>query len=924
MPTNMRPDLTEGVASPAAAWANGARAGGRGDWAAAVLWLERAARLAPRDPRVALDLANARVALGGAAQLGLAGAAFEGLVERYDLAAGWLGLLTVRRLAGDHAGAAAALRGLLGRHCVPDDPGFRDVAALVAADGGFDGWSGVAVSGEVVAVAGGALGPPFDEAALARVEGVVMIVDGVLAGWASRPAAPGHTPALALFDAAGARLEIVFGQVLPPDEAAPFTRRHSFAVPASRLAGLAPPFRLAGPDGQEIFGSPADPRAEAAQKPVSATYRGPRVKILPPRANLAVLMPVFRDFAVTKAALDSVLAAVPAGVLVVVVDDASPEPALSAWLAVLAAEGRIVLKIHPQNRGFPAAVNTGLAAAPGCDILLLNADILLPPGAVPALTEAAYTAPDVGTVTPLSNEASILSVPGPAGQNPMPDLAAAGRLQMLSIQANGGRTAEIPVGVGFCLFMRHDCLAAVGGFRPEIFAQGYGEEVDFCLRARHAGFRHIAALGAYVAHRGGTSFRAAGRALNARNAAIISRLYPGYDGLIARHIAADPLRAARRRLDAARFSANRGERGAVLLISHDHGGGIARIIARDMQTIRESGRRALLLTPAIPEKPKDTSFPWETELTDAQPGGYPNLRYRFPAQAAELLELLAGEKVERVIFHHALGHHPAIRGIAAALAAPQDFVIHDFASFCPRITLLTRFSRTDPLRYCGEPNLAGCEACYAANGSETFERITPTALAARSASEFSRAQKIVAPSLDTARRITRHFPKTRPVVTPWEDDSEPVELAPPRQGGRRIVVVGGIGPAKGFDILMECARDAMRRRLKLEFFVAGVSEDDAELLETNRIFVTGPYKEGEATALIQSLGGDLAFLPSIWPETWCFALSEAWRAGLYTIAFDLGAQGERIKATGRGAVLPLGLPIPRVNDALLSWMPPQT
>ena len=42
---------------------------------------------------------------------------------------------------------------------------------------------------------------------------------------------------------------------------------------------------------------------------------------------------------------------------------------------------------------------------------------------------------------------------------------------------------------------------------------------------------------------------------------------------------------------------------------------------------------------------------------------------------------------------------------------------------------------------------------------------------------------------------------------------------------------------------------------------------------------------------------DLAFLPSIWPETWCFTLSEAWAAGLYAVVFDLGAQAERMRAS---------------------------
>jgi glycosyltransferase involved in cell wall biosynthesis len=148
-----------------------------------------------------------------------------------------------------------------------------------------------------------------------------------------------------------------------------------------------------------------------------------------------------------------------------------------------------------------------------------------------------------------------------------------------------------------------------------------------------------------------------------------------------------------------------------------------------------------------------------------------------------------------------------------------------------------------------------------------------------------------------------------------------VALQPPGAGNRRVAIVGGIGPAKGYDILMECARDVTRRNLKLEFIVVGATSEDTALMDTGRIFVTGAYAEGEATPLIRAINADLAFLPSIWPETWCFALSEAWQAGLYTIAFDLGAQAARIRATGRGAVLPLGLPAARINDALLSWQP---
>jgi GT2 family glycosyltransferase/glycosyltransferase involved in cell wall biosynthesis len=914
----MNADLNE---RRAAAWRNGLAAARRGDTAAGLLWLERAGRLAPRDPRIALDLANLRITIGGAAQLGLAAPAFEALAARHDIVAAWLGLLTVRRLLGDHAGAAAALKALLQRHCVPDDPAFPPVAALIAADAGFNGWSGMLPDGTIRREGGGELGPPFDDTLLLRVEGIVSVVGGGLAGWATRPAAPVAPPALTLTDAAGQALPIIFGKTLPGDEAAPFARRHGFAIPAPRLTDFQPPFRLTGPSGHDIFGSPVDPAALAAISPVAAACRGAAIAVLPPRAPVAVVMPVYRNLAVTRTAIDALSAAAGAGTKTIIVDDATPERPLAAWLDEVAAAGKILLLRHGRNQGFPAAVNTGLAAAAGCDVLLLNSDTILPPGALEALADAAYAAPDIGTATPFSNDATILNYPNPLGGNAMPDLAQTLRLQRLAASANAGGAVEIPTAIGFCMFIRHDCLAATGRFRADIFAQGYGEENDFCLRARQAGYRHVAAAGAYVGHQGGVSFGAAGRALNARNAALLERLHPGYDALIAAHIAADPLAAARHRLDLARFAEGRRDAGAVLLISHDHGGGVARIVARDMQTIRQSGRRPLLLSPTTRNDPEKTPFPWDAELTDGKPGKYPNLRFKLPDDFAPLIALLRAEKIHNAVLHHSLGHHPSVRGIAAALGIPQDLVAHDYASFCPRVNLLTRQNPGETLRYCGEPNLAGCTACYDALGDETFEGLPPAALVERSTAEFAAARRVIAPSPDTARRLARHFPKLRAEITPWEDDQRPVTLAPPRTGPRRIVIVGGIGPAKGYDVLLDCARDAIRRRLHLEFFVAGPSASDAELLDTGRIFITGPYQEGDAPSLIRSLDADLAFLPSIWPETWCFALSEAWRAGLYTIAFDLGAQAARIKATNRGAVLPLGLPIPRINDALLTWRP---
>jgi glycosyltransferase involved in cell wall biosynthesis len=130
-------------------------------------------------------------------------------------------------------------------------------------------------------------------------------------------------------------------------------------------------------------------------------------------------------------------------------------------------------------------------------------------------------------------------------------------------------------------------------------------------------------------------------------------------------------------------------------------------------------------------------------------------------------------------------------------------------------------------------------------------------------------------------------------------------------------VVGGLSGEKGYDILLACARDAAARRLPLEFTLVGHTADDARLLATGRVFVTGPYDDGNVVALIRAQHAGLGWLPSVWPETWCFTLSHLWRAGLAVAAFDIGAPAERIRATSRGWLMPLGLSPAAVNDALL-------
>ncbi len=810
------------------------------------------------------------------------------------------------------------------------------------------------------------LGSPLDIRAILRVEGFVEVADGRLTGWVWHPGEPERVPVVTLRSACGASLTVTMERFADHiTSEVPLARPRLLCLPPEAAAlerdGVV---RLLGDDGRDLLGSPLDPGLEgraavavallqarhSTQSRLPPAARGRTLAAageLPPflpvsawiagqapevgaAAPVDVVVPVYRHLRRTIECLESVLANVPAGTRLVVVEDASPDEALVQALVTLREAGRIHLLRHAANRGFPASANDGIASCPGRDVVLLNSDTLVAPGWLEALRRAAYAAPDIGTATPFSNDGSILSYPDRQVRNPMPDLAGTRRMMALAAATNGDAVHDIPTGNGFCLYLRRDCLDQVGLLREDLFAQGYGEENDLCLRARHLGWRHVAALGVYVAHAGQVSFGAARTDLMRRNLEVINRLHPGYDALILAHIAADPLAPARRALDLARWGQARRARAArdmapraALLITHAQGGGVERVVQERARQLRAQGLRPIVLRPD-----GDGVLVSDAALEE----GFPNLRYALPGEFEALVAMLVPEGVLHAEWHHLLGHHPLLRTLCRRLGVPYDAFIHDYAWFCPRIALIGPGGR-----YCGEPDVGGCEACIAIQGSSLDEPIAVRALLARSAAELRAARRVMAPSQDAAARIARHFAKVRAEVVPWEDDRPDLSLerlaavsslAPrptlERPGHRgqpggigRIAVIGGIGREKGYDVLLACLVEVRARALPLEFVVVGHTPDDAALMEAGCRFVTGEYREDDAVALIRSQEADLALLPSIWPETWCFTLSLAWRAGLAVAAFDLGAPAERIRRTRRGTVLPLGLPVPQLVMQLL-------
>jgi len=782
-------------------------------------------------------------------------------------------------------------------------------------------------------------------------EGAVDVEDGLLRGWAWLPADPGRSVSVRVVDEDGRSVVVKTdrplrdGATLGVEDGL-----HAFVVDPVQV-GLKPgAIRVtAGPDDTPLAGSPT--RRPPARRPTPVT--APPARVFPaaaPSTIVDILIPVHGGREETAACLSSLFESLDTPGTpeheIIVIDDAGPDPRLARDLEAEASKGRITLLRNERNLGFPGTVNRGLALHPDRDAVLLNSDTLTAGDWLARLRATAHSHPAVASVTPLSNDATILSYPLSVERaDPPPDAARTAALHAAAVRANSGRRIEIPTAVGFCVYLRRDALDEVGLFDAESFGRGYGEENDFCMRARRSGRRHLAATDVFVAHIGGRSFGRSKIQLIARNTRALERLHPGYQALITAFIHADPLMEARRRVDLVRWTDLRAKP-SLLLVTLAPSGGVGRFVAERVRALSAEGRRVLTLSPSPFPDEEERRRKWTRRKTSERAGtgddpnddgptgrcrldvsDRPDLRdlvFRVPEEIELLASVLREAGVGAAEIHHLLGHVPEIATLPERLGIPHDLYLHDHGTICPRVDLVN-----DEGRYCagrGVPDDGVCARCAADPRDRADPGLSATALRRRSRLLMSGARRVVAPSRDTVTRVSRRLfvdPPANLIVTPWEPDLTP---PPPRVrrrdpgARRRVAVIGAVGRQKGYDILLACARDAALRDLPLEFVLIGYSDDDATLISSGRIFVTGRYLEEEAVDLVRSQNADIAFLPSISPETWCYALSTAWRADLHAVAFDLGAIAERVREKGGGYLLAPSSRAEVVNETILSFL----
>jgi glycosyltransferase involved in cell wall biosynthesis/GT2 family glycosyltransferase len=575
--------------------------------------------------------------------------------------------------------------------------------------------------------------------------------------------------------------------------------------------------------------------------------------------------------------------------------DAAVESVI-AGLAVVRNEKRL---------GFVGSVNRGMRASSG-DVVLLNSDTLVTAGWLEKLTAAAYSSGDVGTVTPLSNNATLVSVPRAFEENLLPtgfDVASYGAF----IEKHSQRMyRRLPTAVGVCMYIRRAVLDDIGLFDEARFGLGYGEENDFCMRALQRGWLHIADDATFIYHAGHRSFGASRVALQRKARRALQRAHPRYMATIAAYMqAGEPL--TRRVAPPSPRAAGRGYRivhlvhgwppfqhagtelYAYWLVQQQKERHHVSVYTRFADASREDGEAVELLDDGVRVRLITNNF------TARNPLRRNALRDRSLERDFE--RFLREERPDLLHIHHLAGHAFSLVKVAKRLRIPIVLQIQDWWFLCARVNLFHR----DGYR-CSGPAIDKCSRCA------KLTRVPPApfwnrllhvlrkrdayaALAACDAyvvgSNAIRDDYVRAGAIPSAHVIPYGVDIVAPAEPRTPTDPRALTKPPIRFG-----YVGSIAPHKGVHIAAEAMRGLDATLHAWGDFTA--LPEYTERLRAEGVVFEGRFREDEKQRVFASM--DVLLVPSIGLESFGLAAREAMTCGVPVIASAGAALSELVGA----------------------------
>lgn len=607
-----------------------------------------------------------------------------------------------------------------------------------------------------------------------------------------------------------------------------------------------------------------------------------------PEEPIDVVVPVYNGYDY----LERLFACIPRTEMpfrLLIVNDCSPDERVLPLLQRVAAQiPNTQLLQNDKNLGFVQSVNRALRLTKG-HVAIVNTDVELPGGWLERLMTPILLARDVASSTPFTNSGTICSFPNFAENN---EIFWGGSVEWVD---SGFRDLqpdyyELPSGVGFCMGMSRYALDAVGVLDAVAFEKGYGEENDWCLRARARGFKNVLVNNLFVYHKHGGSFIPEEKQRLIQNHLhILSERYPFYDYEVGTFLEKDPYRAYRNQA-AVRLSLEQVQ-GAESYLTFNWAGGAVAYLNQQRKEILQKGGAYL----AVIYDETSASFWLDFAKGDRQ----------YTAKgltAEEAFDALRQARPVSLTINE-LVSYPDLPGFLGRIAAFKQetgtflrMLVHDFFCLCPSYTLLDNH-----YLFCGLPAPEECRRCAACNTHFAALPRDIDGWRAAWGALLEQCDEVVCFSQDSRNHVRHIYPAVDPVVRPHTVTPLPAaNPAPNTDGIVRIAVIGGINEGKGLNILKEMSRLAQQQNLPVQIVIIGYT---SEYLVADNVTITGRYRREDLPELMRKHQIDLVLIPSVWPETFSYTTQEAITMQMPLAVFDLGAPAERVRHYEKGLVI---------------------
>jgi len=690
------------------------------------------------------------------------------------------------------------------------------------------------------------------------------------------------------------------------------------AIKTSRQSGVINPF-----GSQEALDTIFDtvrrqPRYHLSYSPSKdpATHKKER--------GISIVIPVYNGFEVLKDCIDSLVQSdskTPHEILVV--NDCSPDERIRPYLQKAQSKiSNLFVVERRANGGFVHSANLGLQARRFENVVLLNSDTIVPKFFVDRLAQSHQEAPDYGVLTPLSNNATIYSFPVSLEENEINGIEDVWRIDDVLASKSSGTVYEMPTGHGYCMFISGAVLEAVGPLDAQEWGIGYGEENDFCQKVKMSGWQIGALTNMYVGHVGSVSFGVELREEQlARNLSILGARYPEYDDLVREHIFNDSaFRMELNNLRIASMAEDLDSTGKmpVVFITHSLGGGTDEYISRTADGMERDNVLSLRMVVEADS---------QIVLEDM------DQKYRCvysPDEFSTLMTHLKSLGVIDIVLNSIFSLSFKYIDEILAHDIPFTAVIHDYSWICPRINLIDAREA-----FCGLPSADVCNTCIRVSGAHSavsadWMGISVDVGAWREKSEkvLRAARMVICPSADAETRILSVLPNLNTVVR-YHEDTFPIPVRVEEKvttlrtkaiSDQTFAIFGRIGNHKGMAVLKNLIWLLSSRHEGVKFVFYGELAEYSWLSGYKNVDFAGEYEKDSLSNLLSKSQPTVGLFLSVWPETYCYALTDAIRNAVFPVAFDIGAFKERMEMHEFGGVIPYTTDSEAIYDSIVDLL----